>query len=229
MKGTFCIVACFLALTFGPCPVKADLFGGDVAVLSQILIQAISQLMELKKILSTGSDTLDLLNEINRGINDSLRLLKSLDPNQDPGIYRDWENVSEAVGKLQAIYGTVPNSPEAQVQKDTDQSVAEAVSFNNSFYKWTKDLDTIGEEIKSASHDVSPGGAQKLTAEALGLIIQVLNQSLRAQATSIKLQAQSMAIENRKEKEGTKDILTAGGALSTLMKSEKTNYQIPRF
>lgn len=227
-RSTFILVTLF-NFAIAPNTARADLFGGDVAVLSQILIQAISQLTELKKILSTGSDTLELLNEINRGINDSLRLLKNIDPNLDPGIYRDWENVNDAVQRLQAIYGGVVNSPEAQIQKDTDQSVAEAVSFNNSFYKWTKDLDSIGEDIKSASHDVSPGGAQKLTAEALGLIIQVLNQNLRAQATSLKLQAQSMAIENRKEKESTKDILTTGGALTAAMKNEKSSYPIPRF
>ena len=208
---------------------RADLFGGDVAVLTQILAQAIMQLQQLRNLMGAASDQLDLIREINRGINDSLNLLKNIDPNLDPGVYRDWDNVSFAVRRLEELYGGVQNSPEAKIQKDADQSVAEAVAFNNSFFKWSGQLDQVGEQIKSSSHSVSPSGAQKLTAQALGLIIQVLNQNLRAQATSLKLQAQSMAIENRRDKQATKDMLGSTNYLRAAMKSEKAAYAIPRF
>jgi len=228
MKKTFLSLALGVSLLF-PATTRADLFGGDVAVLTQILAQAIMQLQQLRNIMGTATDQLDLIREINRGINDSLHLLKNIDPNLDPGVYRDWENVSLALRRLQDIYGSVQDSPEAKIQKDTDQSVAEAVAFNNSFFKWTGQLDQVGEQIKSNSHAVSPGGAQKLTAQALGLIIQVLNQNLRAQATSLKLQAQTMALENRRDKEATREMLGNTNFLKAAMKSEKAAYAIPRF
>lgn len=229
MKRILFTMVTLIVLVLSPIKARGDLFGGDVAVLSQILIQAIQQLIELKSILNTGENTLGLLKEINEGINDSLNLLKNLDPNRSPGLYGDWENITAAIYKLQGLYGAVENSRDSQIQKDADQSVAEAVSFNNSFYKWSGELDSVGQQIKDYSHSVSPGGAQKLSAQALGVIIQVLNQNLRAQATGLKLQAQSMAIENRKEKEATKDILSTSGALKTAMKTEKTAYPFPRF
>lgn len=228
MKKTILSFLFATYLLFPP-TARADLFGGDVAVLTQILAQAIMQLQQLRNIMGTATDQLDLIREINRGINDSLHLLKNIDPNLDPGVYRDWENVSLALRRLQDIYGGVQDSPEARIQKDTDQSVAEAVAFNNSFFKWTGQLDQVGEQIKSNSHAVSPGGAQKLTAQALGLIIQVLNQNLRAQATSLKLQAQTMALENRRDKEATRDMLGNTNFLKAAMKSEKAAYAIPRF
>lgn len=208
---------------------RADLFGGDVAVLTQILAQAIMQLSELKNILSTASDEIDLIRKINEGINDSLNILRTIDPNADPGIYKDWQNAQEALGKLQSIYGITVNSPEAQVQRDTDQQIAEAVSYNNNYYKWTRQLDEIGESIKSQSHDVSPGGAQKLTAQALGLLIQVMNQNIRAQATQMKLQAQGLAIQNKNAKEETKHFLSTAQGLKTAMQNEKIQFQVPRF
>lgn len=229
MKRSLLYLVIAALLCTPPKVAKADLFGGDVAVLTQILAQAIQQLMTLKDILGAGQDTLNLIQEINKGINDSLNFLKSIDPNLDPGLYKDWENVSAAIRRVQELYGGVVNSPEARIQKDADQSVAEAVSFNNDFYKWSGQLDELGEQIKNYSHSVSPGGAQKLTAQALGIIIQVMNQNLRAQATSLKLQAQTMALENRREKEATKEILGTSGALSQAMKSEKAAYRIPRF
>lgn len=222
-----CLVLAFM--TGSPQQARADLFGGDVAVLSQILVQAIMQLAKLREMLSTASDQLDLIRQINQGINDSLNLLKTIDPNLDPGIYREWTTVDDSLRRLTDIYGVVPESPEYRVQKDTDQGIAEAVSFNNSFYKYSEAYDVVGERIKDSSHSASPGGAQKLTAQALGVVIQVLNQHLRAQSTGLKLQAQQLALENRKEKAETKQYVENTESLRSAMKSEKVRFDLPRF
>jgi hypothetical protein len=229
VKRAFFAGALTAAILLTPAPARADLFGGDVAVLTQILAQAIMQLARLREIVGTAQSQFDLLREINRGINDALNLMKTVDPNTDPGIYRDWATVQDALGKLQSIYGDVAQSPEARVQKDMDQAVAEAVTFNNSYYKYTKNLDEIGELIKSQSRVASPGGAQKLTAQAMGLMIQVMNQNLRAQATDLKLKAQGLAVQNKKDKDSTKYLLQTSQDLSKTMKNEKVSFAIPRF
>lgn len=217
-----------VALTFTQ-PAKADLFGGDVAVLTQILVQAIQQLARLREIVGTAQNQLDLLRDINRGINDSMQLLKKVHPNLDPGLYGDWASVQDAIAKLEQLYGKTPESPEARIQRDTDQGIAESVAFNNQFYKYTQELDDIGERIQQQSHAVSPGGAAKLTAQALGLIIQVLNQNLRAQATTLKMQAQEAALRNRKEKAATSHFIESSRAFTQAMKSEPVQFEVPRF
>ena len=130
-------------------PAKADMFGGDLVFLAQILANAIKQYIELKNILENGRDQLDLIRQINEGVNDSLRLARTINPNIDPGIYKDWQNASDALIKLQAIYGIVTNSPDSKVYSDTDQNVAEAVTLNNDIYKYTQNIDELGEVIKS--------------------------------------------------------------------------------
>ena len=50
-------VGLFCASLMIPRPCRADIFGGDVVVLTQILANAIQQLIQLRQILSTGSDT----------------------------------------------------------------------------------------------------------------------------------------------------------------------------
>lgn len=210
-------------------PAKADMFGGDLIYLAQILANAIKQLTELKNMVDNGKDQLNLLTEINRGINDSLRLAQTIDPNIDPGIYKDWHNAGDALAKLQSIYGIVTNSPDSRVYSDTDQNVAEAVTLNNDIYKYTQNIDELGEAIKDYSHDVSPGGAQKLTAQTLGVMLQVMNQSLRTQATGLKLQAQTMAVQNKKEKDSTKQYLETANTLRVAMKKEKIQFIAPRF
>lgn len=205
------------------------MFGGDVAVLMQILSNAVQQLAQLRQMLQTGQDTLSLMQEINRGINDSLSLARTISPDIDPGLYKNWDSVQGALSELQRIYGVAGSSADQKVYQDTDQGVAEAVNLNNSIFDYTKKIDEIGESIKSASHQVSPGGAQKLTAQTLGVVLHVMNQSLRTQGTGLKLQAQVMALQNKKEKDLTREYLSNANALKVAMKSAKTDFKVPRF
>lgn len=208
---------------------RADLWGGDDIILGEILSNAISQLAQLEQILGTGKDNLDLLREINQGINDSLRILRTVSPYTDPGIYRDWRTVERAIHELESIYGPIARSSEEGVQRNTDQSVAEAITLNNEIYDYTQKLDTIGDEIVHYSHDVSPGGAQKLTAEALGVLLNLTNQSLRTQATGLKLQAQAIALENRREKERTRFFTNLSDDLGSALTRRPVRFETPRF
>lgn len=208
---------------------KASIFGEETAVLVQILSNALKQLVELQNLVKNGNDQLDLMRNINRGINDSLRLAKTIYPDIDPGLYKDWQNVNDAIQKLESIYGIVTQSPEARIYRNTDQQVAEAVTLNNDIYKYTQNIDELGEVIKEYSHEVSPGGAQKLTVQTMGIMLQVMNQSLRTQATGLKLQAQTMAVQNKRDKDSTKQYLETANTLRIAMKKEKIQFTAPRF
>lgn len=223
------VAICMSLLLLSTQPARADLWGGDVAVLVQILANALQQLAQLKQILDTGKSNLELIREINRGINDSLNMVRTVYPDIDPGIYKDWQSVQDAVNKLETIYGIASPSLNQRVYRDTDQNVAEAVQLNNSIYEYTKQIDEIGEAIKQVSHDVSPGGAQKLTAQTLGVMLHVMNQNLRTQATGLKLQAQSMALQNKKDKDSTREFLSNSETLRVAMKNEKVEFKAPRF
>lgn len=212
-----------------PLKSKADLWGGDLIYLAQILENAIRQYKELQSIMQNNKDQLELLRAINRGINDSLNLARTVYPNIDSGVYNDWSNVNDSLKKLNDIYGEITSSPMKRIYQDTDQSVAEAVTLNNDIYKYTQNIDELGEIIKDVSHDVSPGGAQKLTAQTLGVVLHVMNQTLRTQATGLKLQAQTMALNNKKEKDSTQNYLQSAGVLKNAMKNESFKFKAPRF
>ncbi len=228
MKKWIAILILIFQICMAP-QARADLFGGDVAVLAQILANALQQLAQLRNILQTGRDNVDLIRDINRGINDSLNIIRTVSPNTDPGLYRDWEKVSDALNKLETVYGITVDSHDRKVQKDTDQSVAEAVALNNTIYKYTKAIDEIGEMIKSQSHSVSPGGAAKLTAQSLGVMLNLQNEMLRTQATGLKLQAQALAIQNRKDKDRTRQMVAGADDLNAALGGVKPAFKLPRF
>ena len=74
-----------------PRTARADLFGGDVVVLTKILIQAIQQLHQLRMIFQNGKDTLSMMREINQGIRNGLEIIRILNPRFNPGIFGSLE------------------------------------------------------------------------------------------------------------------------------------------
>ena len=128
IKRAFLSLIFVLLVLFSAQNTRADFFGGDIAVLSQILVQTIQQLSQLKQIVGAGRDSLGLMRDINRGINDSLYLMRTIGPGTDPGLYRNWTSIDSALRQLQAIYGNGVTSKDSRSQQDADQSVAEPSS-----------------------------------------------------------------------------------------------------
>lgn len=228
MKKMFAILLLATGLTFHPSPAQAQ-FSTDAPILLEILANALKQLYEMQQLLQNGQDSLSLLQEINRGVNDSLAQLESLGVHIDPGIYHDLGNAQSVLKEFSNVYGVVVKSPDEKSQRDTDQVVAEAVAVNNDLFDSADKLDQIGEEIKSYSHAVSPGGAQKLTAQSLGVLIQVANQQLRATATGLKISAQALAMQNKREKASTAQYFAETGAVKTALQGDGPKFEFPRF
>jgi hypothetical protein len=230
VKKLICTVFTVLGLVLpAPRAARADFWGADVAVLAQILANAVQQLAQLQQILGQSSDTLGLLREINRGINDSLAMAETLGVRIDPGLYRELRGVDQALSTVESVFGPAVDSLVAKVQRNTDQTVAEALTFNNELNDYTQKLDRIGEEIKAYSHSVSPGGAAKLTAQSLGVMIHVLNQQIRATGQGLKLQAHALAVQNKQEKDKTAQYLAEGKKLKAKMKTISAGFETPRF
>lgn len=230
MRKRLCAVFTALGLLLpAPQEARADLFGADAAILAQILSNAIQQLAQLRQMLQTGNDTLGLLQDINRGINDSLRMAETLGLRVDPGLYRELRQIDAAVNSIESLFGKAVDSRLATVQRNTDQTVAEAITFNNELNDYAQRLDRIGEEIKTFSHAVSPGGAAKLTAESMGVMIHVMNQQIRATGQGLKLQAQALALQNKQEKDKTEQYLREGEKLKNKMQTLEAKFEAPRF
>ncbi len=206
---------------------RASMFGEENVPLYAILAQAIQQVIALKKMIDLTSETIESINSIKRSVELAMGNLKSFPI--DPGLFDDWTDFERARQKLAELFGTVPNSVDMRIQKDADQGIAEAITNNNRLYEYAKQLDNVAEDIKRESFIGSTGNAQKVTAHALGIVIQVLNQNLRAQASSNKLQAHSLAIKMHEEKVATQSFLDSTDQLSTAMRQQNTKFEIPRF
>lgn len=199
MKKVF--LAMILSITLiVPKPAKADLFGGDVVVLTQILLNAIQQLAQLQQILTTGGDTLGLLREVNRGIKDGISALQMINPRFNPGIYGNLENADQVLRIIDDLYGRIPQTAEMRLQKAQDLSASESISMNGTLFRFADQADEESKRIFAHSQNVNPQGAAKLTAQSLAVLIGVSTQVLRTNSMMLKAMGENMALQNRKEK-----------------------------
>lgn len=183
-----------------PTPVRADFWGGDIPLLIQIVANTLQQLAQLRQILGNGRDTLGLMRDINEGIREAMGIMRTLNTTIHPGVFSDLKNPEAVLRAIQEIYGVIPKTPEARLQRLNDQSVAEAVTLHNQAFEYAAQIDPEAERIKDYSRGVSPVGAGRLTAQSLGVLIHVTNQVLRTNAAMLKIMSENLALQNRREK-----------------------------
>ncbi|MBS1958987.1 MAG: hypothetical protein JST80_05905 [Bdellovibrionales bacterium] len=197
-KKIIAIMICFtLAI---PKPAKADLWGGDVVVLTQILLQTIKQLIELRQIVNTGQDSLSLWRDINRGIRDGLRVIQIINPKFNPGLYGSLETSEQVQRAIEDLYGVIPKTSEFRLQEAQDRSVSESIAMNGTLFQYADSVDEETRRIIAHSQSVNPQGAAKLTNQSLAILIGVTTQVLRTNSMMLKMMGQNMALSNRKEK-----------------------------
>ncbi len=192
-----------LLLTFTmlkPQQSRADLFGGDVVVLTQILANAIQQLIQLRQLLSTGADSLNLLRDINRGIRDGLSVIQMINPRFNPGLYGDLQTADRVLNAISDLYGRVPQTAEMRLQQAQDRSVSESIAMNGNLFRFADQADEESKRIFNHSQSVNPQGAAKLTAQSIAVLIGVSTQVLRTNSMMLKMMSENMALQNRKEK-----------------------------
>ena len=179
---------------------RADIFGGDVAVLVQILANALQQLAQLRQILANGSDTLGLLQDINRGVRDGLSLIQIINPKFNPGLYGNFRDADKVLQILTDLYGQVPQTSQSNLESAQDQSVAESLAMHGALYEYADHVDAESQRMLQHAQVVSPQGAAKLQAQSLAVLIGVTTQVLRTNSAMLKIMAQNMALENRQSK-----------------------------
>jgi hypothetical protein len=183
-----------------PCRVRADAFGGDIVVLLQILANALQQLIQLKQILTTGSDTLDLLKDVNRGIREGLNVIQVLNPKFHPGLYGDLDTADRVLAVITDFYGHAPRTGETRLQEAQDRSVAESIAMNGTLFHFADQTDEETKRIVEHARVVNPQGAGKLTAQSLAVLIGVTTQVLRTNSMMLKMMSENMALQNRHDK-----------------------------
>lgn len=182
-------------------PAYADLFGGDVAVLMQILSENIKHYYQLQEMIKNGNDQMNFLKVLNQGIDNSIGLLESL-PIKDEKVLADLKEFKNAMQKVEGLYGAIPKSPEEALHILHDQTVAESLKMANSFKEYSEVQEKNSQVIATQARIASPKGAARMQAETSAEILRSLSQLIRLNTQLLKLQSEQLAMSNKSSKEG---------------------------
>ncbi len=179
---------------------RADFFGGDLPLLAKIVADTTAQLAKLNELVGTNSKTLEVLQQANRGIQDAVTVVNSANDTLAPGVLSDLHGVQALLSKIQDLYGKYPTAEKHETTALIDQMIAESLNLHNEAFRYAQKLDPQVDTFKQIAQSASPGSAQKLTAQSVGVLIHATNQVLRTNAALLKIQSQQLASKNRENK-----------------------------
>ena len=196
LKIELCI-SC-LSFLFSQQPAQADLFGGDVVVLTQILAETIIEIGKIEQIIGKTSDTVNILQDMNSGVKEVLRLAETAHVTLPANVYQQARRIDQAANTARDLYGVVSTRSPLLVRNNF-RSGTEALSLSEDAFDYSSFLDNQGELIKRSSLTANQRSATRLTAEALGVILQSVNHSNRIQAKALELSSTDKLAESAKE------------------------------
>ncbi len=207
---------------------RADLFGGDVAVLIQILSENIRRYYQLQEMIKQGGDQMNFLKVLNQGIDNSIGLLESL-PIKDEKILSDLKEFKSALYKVESLYGKIPKSPEEAFHLLHDQTVAESLRMATSFKEYSDVQEKNSQVIASQARMASPKGAARMQAETSAEILRSLSQLIRLNTQLLKLQSEQLAMSNKTSKEGVANFQKVNQDLGRGFSSFKPDMKLVTF
>jgi hypothetical protein len=207
---------------------RADLFGGDVAVLMQILQENIRHYYQLQQMIQQGHNADSYLRWINRGLDNSIGLLQSL-PIKDEKVLAELKEFRQAMGKVSTLYGKVPRSPEEALQLLHDETVAESLRMATSFKEYSETQETNSNLARIQARDASPKGAARMQVEMSADILKSLSQLIRLNTQMLKLQSEQLAINNKSSKEGVANFQKVSRDLGSGFSNFKPDMKLTRF
>lgn len=215
------------AVMFSPVA-RADLFGGDVAVLVQILAEQIKQYYQLKSIIENGKGQLDLLRNINSGIDNSISLIKTL-PIKDEKVWAEVARFEQALNRIRDVYGQIPKSPDEALHLIHDQTVAESLKMANEFKEYSAQQEKNSEVIAVQARLASPKGAARMQAATSAEILRSLSQLLRLNTQLLKLQSEQLAMNNKQSKDAVTSFQRVNNDLGRGFTGFKPDMNLTRF
>jgi hypothetical protein len=197
------LIALFMIL---PLQAKADLWGGDLPLLAEIVFNTLHTMMELEKQTQSMNDEL-------AGIKDRIYRIQTIADLVQPAQWERWKDPREALQRLRTIYYNIPKEYRSEKYDVIDGEISQAMNLVARVGPESKSSFNSGKELERRGADASPGVAQKLTASGVGSLVSIESQSLVMQSHITSLLAQMLADGNEKE---TRAVALRGDSMKSL-------------
>lgn len=207
MRKTLILILLFVM----PIQARADLWGGDLPLLAQIVFNTLHTMMELSRQTNILKDEME-------GINDRIYRIQTIANVVQPGEWDQWKDPREAVRRLQIIYQTLPKEYKNEKSDLIENELSKAMNLISRIGPEARTSFASGKEMERRGADASPGVAQKLTASGVGTLISLESQSQVIQSHVVSLLSQMLADANDRE---SRAIISKGKAFNAISENLK--------
>lgn len=222
MKKYCLIFSMFPLFLFSPNLAKADMFGADVAVLAQILIQTIQQVETMTQILGSSRDTASILQEMNQGVKNVLVLADSAHVPLPAQAYQNANAINAATNLAQTLYGGV-NSTTPQYAQTNYQSGVEGLYLSQDAFNYSQLLDQQGTQVEASAIQANQTAAIKLSAETLGVLVHATSQNNRLEAKQLEISSTTRIESTSKENAEFQSFIETQDAIRSDMQQNSFN------
>jgi len=204
---------------FLPFQAKADLWGGDLPLLAEIVFNTLHTMMELEKQSRYWSEEME-------GIKDRIDRIQTIANVVQPSTWEKWKDPREALERLRLIYHTIPKEYRSEKYDSLEQELSNAMNLVARLRPETESSFKSGKELERRGADASPGVAQKLTASGVGSLVSIQSQSLAVQSQITSLLTQILADANEQE---TRAVASRGSSFKSFASNlSQTDFRFSR-
>lgn len=173
-------------------------WGTEIPFLIKIIAETIRQVQALHAIIVTTRQTVGLLEEMNRGVKEVLRLAQTAHIPLPKQVFEAAKNIDDATNEAKRLYGKLPDGSPIHTRAHF-RSGTESLFLSQDAFEYSKFLDGTGERIKSSAIVANQASATRLTAESLGVLLHAVSHSNRIQAKNLEISATNHLAEAAKE------------------------------
>jgi len=200
----------------------------NAVYLAKILEENYRRYQQLKMMIDQAKNQGEYLRLLNQGLENSIGLMNSL-PVKDERILDDLGSFQNALSTIEKIYGQIPKSAESATQILHDQTVAESLKMVNASKEYSKLQEENALKISIQTRQASPKGAARMTAETSAQILHTLNQILRINGQILKLQSESLAMNNKVDKDSIMGHQKIKSDMESSLSGFHGDFKFPRF
>lgn len=195
-------------------------WGAEIPFLIKIIAETVRQVQALHAIIGTTRQTVGLLEEMNRGVKEVLRIAQTAHIPLPKQVYETARTIEDATHEARKLYGALPERVPVHTRAHFRSGV-ESLFLSQDAFEYSKFLDGAGERIKSSAVVASQSSATRLTAQSLGVLLHAVSHSNRIQAKNLEISATQQLTNSAKESADFHSFLKTHEAIEQDLKNVK--------
>ena len=199
----------------------------QIPYLIKILEENYKRYKQLQIMIQSVKNQETFLQNFTSGIDNSIGIIESL-PIENEKILSDLKNFKKSYDSVLEIYGSIPTSKEESLHLLHDRTVAESFKMVSLSDQHTRLQEENADSIRHSARNASLKGATRITAESNALILDSLNQLIKLQSQSLKMQGEELALKNKNEKGNVSSFQKVNRDLKTGFQSFKPVKGMPK-